>query len=125
LSVNLRPELDQLAHARRALAHGDLDRVAPAQPGPGDERVLDVVSKSSSGVPHRRDAALRVGRVGLGGVGLGDDDDAAVFGGLEREPQPGHPGPEHEEVDGIGHAGLRRAPVTSALVTPARAGAGR
>ena len=39
----VRAQLDQLAHPRGSLFHGDAHRGLPAKPGPRDERVLDVL----------------------------------------------------------------------------------
>jgi hypothetical protein len=48
--VEVGAERDQVAHPVRPLADDDLDRVAVAEPVAGDQGVVDVCSKLSSGL---------------------------------------------------------------------------
>ena len=63
--VELRAPVDQLADVLGRLADDHLDDLAIAQPGAGDERVVDVVLEAVLGLEHAGDAALGVGAVGL------------------------------------------------------------
>ena len=83
----------------RGLLHRHLDRVQVAQPRAGDERVLDVERELVVGPEDRGDPALGVLRVALLAAPLGQDEDAAVAGGLEGEGEAGHPPAQHQEVD--------------------------
>ena len=58
-------EGDQVADALRPLAHHQLDDVAVAEAGAGDQGVLDVRLEGVVGAPHRGDAALGVARRAL------------------------------------------------------------
>ena len=91
-------ERDQLADALGAVAHHQVDDVAVAEAGAGDQRVLDVRLEGILRAPHRGDAALRVGGGALRQAVLGQDDDRARLGGLEREGQAGEAAADDQEI---------------------------
>src|ERR1019366_10701542 len=70
-------EPDQFAHRLGTLANYGLDRGAIAQAGARPQRVLDVRFERVVNAPHAGDAALRIGGVGLGTAGLGENGDSA------------------------------------------------
>ena len=91
-------EPDQLAHRLGTLAHDGLDRGAIAQAGARAQRIFDMRFERVVDAPYARDAALRVGGVGLGAAGLGQHGDAADLGRLEREGQAGDAAADYQEV---------------------------
>ena len=62
---NLVPQRIEVVDLARGLADDQLDDVAVAQAGAGDERVLDVVLEAVLRRQHAGDAALGVGAVAL------------------------------------------------------------
>ena len=103
---------DQLAHARRALGDQHLDRARVAQPGAGDERVLQVRGGRVGRVQRRGDAALRPDRRPRRERVLGDQQDARHAGAqLERGGQPGDARADDDRVrlDDPARARARRA----------------
>jgi hypothetical protein len=98
VAVEARAPGHQRAHAVGPLAHAHVHGDLVAEPRPRDERVGLV---GLGGVPlreHRRDAPLRVARVALGAIALGDDQHLAVLGGGQREREPGDAAADDEEV---------------------------
>ena len=77
-----------------------------AQPGACDQGVVDVaVEAVLHRIEHRRDTPLGVARVALGQRAFGQDGDAAVRSGVERQGQAADAGADDEEVEAIVHAG--------------------
>ena len=75
----------------------DLDDVAMAEPGAGDERVLGVRLEAVLRAPDRGDAALRVLARALGQAVLRDQRDGAVACALERAGEPGDAAADDED----------------------------
>ena len=98
-AVELHAERAEPADALRPLAHRDLDRLALAEAGAGDQGVLDVELEAVVGAEHRGDAALGVLGGALGALPLGEDQHRAVAGGLEGEGEAGDAAAQHQEVD--------------------------
>ena len=96
--VELRAEADQVVDLLRGLADDQLDDVAVAQAGAGDERVLDVVLEAVLGGQHAGDAALGVGAVALVDAVLGDDEHVEVGRDFEGGAEPGDAGADDEDV---------------------------
>jgi hypothetical protein len=121
-SLKCTPQLDQLAHARRPLAHQHVHRVGVAEPRAGDQRVLLVQLGRVVRPERRRDPALRPVGAALGAALLGDDRHRAVRDDLEREEQPRDPAPDHHHV-GAAHgsaSSARRSAASSASIAPGR-----
>ena len=93
-------EPDQFAHRLGTLANDGLDGGAIAQAGARAQRVLDMRFERVVNAPHAGDAALRVGGVGLGTAGLGENGDGAGFGRLDREGQARDAAADYQEVAG-------------------------
>ena len=83
----------------RGLLHRDLDRVEVAEPGAGDQRVLDVEGEGVVGTEDRGHPALGVLGVALLAIPLGQDEDGAVLRRLEGEGESGHPPTKDQEID--------------------------
>ncbi len=90
--------LDQLADPLGPAPDQELDRSAVAQTRAGLERVGDVRLEGVAGVHDGGDPALRVVRVGLRVLLLGEDGHATVLGGLDRVGEPGDPASEDQHV---------------------------
>ena len=104
LSEKRTPSVDQLADARGAFLDHQLDHALVAQAGAGLDGVGGVRGGRVVGVPDRGHAAL--GPVGVGVIqrALGQQRDAALTGGLEREGHAGDAAADHQEVE-VAHAG--------------------
>ncbi len=102
-AVEVGAEPHQLADPLRPFGDDDPHDLLVAQPGPGDERVADVVLEGVGRGHHRRDPALRVVRVRLGRRLFRDDGDRAVLGGAEGEREPGDAAADDEEIEAFSH----------------------
>jgi hypothetical protein len=92
------PELDELADARRPLAHHHLHDVAVAEPGARRQRVLDVQTRIVVETHHGRHAALGIVGIGVGQLLLGDKRHAPRPGEVERQGKARHSGADNEKV---------------------------
>ncbi len=99
----LRPELDQLAHARRPLRHRDADGLLAAEPAARDQGVADVLFDAVLRRQHRRDPPLRVDGVGLAAPPLGEHGDGPMPGRLQREGEAGDAGAKDQIVELVPH----------------------
>ena len=102
--VEVRADGLQRPDALRPLLHAHLDGSLVAEPGSGDERVLDVRLERVLRVEDRRDPPLRVLRVRLVARALRDEDDVAVRRGFQREGQPRDAAADDEVVTADGHS---------------------
>jgi hypothetical protein len=94
----LGPQLDQLAHPRRAFLHRDANRLLAAEPRSGQQRVVYVLFEAVVGGEDSGDSALRVSGVGLGPPTLVKHGDGPMPGRLQREREAGDARPEDEEI---------------------------
>ena len=121
------PERDELAQPGRALGAQHAHGVDVAQPDAGDERVLQVVLGGVLRAERGGDAALRPARGAVVDEHLGDEQDAARAGGVQRGGQPGDAGADDDDVGRRRPAGLRgeqaRASPTGAGITATSVGA--
>ena len=99
LRVERRAQAHQVADRRRRLGDQLAHDGLVAQPGPGGQRVADVVLERVGGVEHAGQPALGPRRrAGVEDV-LGDDEHAAHRAHGERGGQPGGARAEHDDVD--------------------------
>ena len=130
--VELRPERLEVEDALWGLAHDALDDVALAQPRPGHERVFDVRVEAVRRVEDRGDATLGPRRVGFLAGALGDDGHLRAVRRTQREGEPRHAAPEHQDLCLLSHfaqcggpyrpcaAGARAIAASRELAEPAR-----
>ncbi len=102
--IEVGAERDQVADAVRPFADDHLDDVAVAEPGAGDERVVDVRLEAVLGAPDRRDAALGVLARTLGQPVLRQEDDLMPCPRTaQRRDQAGDAAADDEKVAFDGH----------------------
>ena len=102
LRINFREsdsELDELAHARRTLAHAEVDRVFMAKSCTGSERIFLMLLEAVVIGPDRGDSALSVTGRALGRLVLADEQDAgAPRGELQCRAQARDAGSENQNL---------------------------
>src|SRR3972149_6045487 len=82
----------------RALPDDPLDYRRVAQAGPGVERVLYVGVKGILGAQDRGYAALGVVSGRFAYISLGYEGYGALFGGFQREGEPGYAAPDNQKI---------------------------
>jgi len=106
LTVELRPEGDELVHARRALVDQHAHRVDVAEPRPGGQGVGQVqVGRVLVPAEDGRHPALGPAGRRLGELALGEDPDGeagvcAVLGEAHRSREAGDTAAEDQDVEG-------------------------
>ncbi len=98
LSVEAGAPRGQLADPRGAFLDQDLGGRGGDDPGAGTERVLEVEGNVVVGGHRHGHPSLGIAGVALGGLVLGDDQDAPVPSQLEGGPEARDPRTQHQEV---------------------------
>ncbi len=98
VAIERRPPRQQLADVLRSLVHEHVNRVDVAEPIAGRQRIARVQLRRIISTERGRDAALRVARIALGGVSLGEHDDVAGLRERERGTQAGDAAADDEKV---------------------------
>ena len=97
-AIELRAPLDELFDSRRPFFDQHASRFFVDQTVAGLQRVFQVQRDFVVIAERRSNSALRVLRVGLGDFTLGDTENAACGGELDRSAQPGNSRANNDEI---------------------------
>ena len=111
--IKPRPLRYHFANAVGTFTDNNVDNVAVAKTGSGPRCISGMVVVGILGAPDRGYPSLRVLGRSLGELGLGDDGDLAMLGGVECKAEPGNPAANHKKVEIAAHRTARARLVLS------------
>src|SRR5262245_45073600 len=101
-AIELRPPFKELADVGDTFFHQHCNGRFIAQPVTGAHGVGSVKRRTVIVADRRRNAALRITRIAFGGLGFGEDRDAARACKTDCSSQAGNPTANDEEVRAVG-----------------------
>jgi hypothetical protein len=110
VAIELSTPVDQLTNVPGPLLRERTHGLGHTQAVACGDRIARVQLGRVVGTEGGSNAALRIPRVALSRIGLGEDDDTAGIGKGDRRAQTGDAAADHQEVTANGHGAILSMP---------------